>query len=137
MAKDKADEDIFEEMFEKQVHDFLDQHMHLIKEEQNVFKMAKKFEERYQYVIARSRENVDKKIENVKKRNEVLFNKLISDRKEVIKKEMDNIESDIAESLKEHDKISKEQEDILNLLYNEKKASLIEKILKELGFEFI
>jgi len=91
MSKREENEDIFEEMFEKQVHEFVDKHIHLIKEELNIFEMAKKFEDRYNFVISKTEERVQNKIDEIKAKNQVLYLRITSQRISQIETEIEQL----------------------------------------------
>jgi hypothetical protein len=137
MSRREESENIFEEMFEKQVHEFVDAHIHLIKEGLNVFEMAKKFEDRYDYVIAKTEEQVQKKIDTIKGRNQKMYLKIISQRISQIETEMEKLAEDIEKSLEEHNSISNNQEIKIKQIYDQNKDKLLKRIINILDFNFV
>jgi len=127
---------IFEQMFEKQVHDFVEQHDILLRENLNLFQMAKKFEERYDYVIETAKKRINDEISNAKLRNSSLHEELMNQRKELIEKEMEKLTLIINNTIQQH--LVKNQEDIAELekLYHDKKKELIDDIIKQIGINY-
>ncbi|MCP4761677.1 MAG: hypothetical protein GY870_07835 [archaeon] len=128
--------DLFEEMFEKQVHSFLDQHKHLIDTESNVFEMAKKFDERYRFVIFKGRDEINRKIEIIRERNKIFYQKIMRSRKKTIEEQFEKLQHDIDRSIEEHNNINMNQEEKLTKIYEKNKEQLINQILNELGLNF-
>ncbi len=128
--------DLFEEMFEKQVHSFLDQHKHLIEKETNVFEMAKKFDERYRFVIFKGRDEINRKIEIIRERNKIFYQKIINKRRKTIEKQFLKLQHDIDRSIEEHNNINKNQEEKLTTIYENNREQLVNQILDELGLNF-
>ena len=137
MPKTKETEDVFEQMFESQVHEFVEQHLNIINEESNVFKMAKKFEDRYDFVISKTKERVNIKISEVRKQNHNLYLKITQKRISLIENEMEKLKEDIEKSLEEHNEISSDQEEILSEIFTKKKSEILNDILNELSFKFL
>lgn len=133
----KKQEEIFEDMFESQVQGFMEQHEALLGEETNVFKMALKFEERYYYVIEQAKSQMNKKISDVKHKNQILYDEILTDKKAKIEDQFELLQEDIDRSLKEHDEICDRQEQKLRSLYSDKKNEFISKVLEELEVDFI
>ncbi|MBD3352126.1 MAG: hypothetical protein GF364_11620 [Candidatus Lokiarchaeota archaeon] len=55
----------------------------------------------------------------------------------IIKDEMKNLKHDIDKSIEEHKTITQNQKRKLEQIFNEKKDTLIQKLLLNMGFEFI
>lgn len=137
MPKSEETEDIFEQMFESKVHEFVEQHLNIINEESNVFKMAKKFEDRYDFVISKTKERINMKISETRKQNHNLYLKITQIRISLIENEMEKLTEAIEKSLEEHNEISSEQEKILSEIYTKKKSEILNNILNELSFKFL
>lgn len=137
MPKSEETEDIFEQMFESKVHEFVEQHLNIINEESNVFKMAKKFEDRYDFVISKTKERINMKISEIRKQNHNLYLKITQIRISLIENEMEKLTEAIEKSLEEHNEISSEQEKILSEIYTKKKSEILNNILNELSFKFL
>ena len=69
----------YEEMYTKQVSDFMETHGHIIEEEGDIFQMAKSFEERYDFVVSTARQQMDEEITEIKSRNDAFSERLINE----------------------------------------------------------
>lgn len=132
----KRHDEMFEEMFESQVHDFMEQHKELFEEDLNVFKMAMRFEERYDFVIDQAKKQMEGKIKKTKERNSQIREDILGEKKSRIEEKLKLLQADIDKSLEEHNQICSDQEKKLRNLYDEHRSELVDKIIKELGVEF-
>ena len=130
-------EEVFEDIFETQVQEFMEKHAYLIKEELNIFKMAKAIEDRYKFVTGKAKERSQERINKVKEQNKIFYQTLMNERKQILEKEMKNIERDIEKATKEYILYEKQQEEEQNKIFDKKKEELIEKIIKIIGLDVI
>ena len=135
VSKDIKSDSIFEAMFESQVHEFVEQHNHLF-EELNLFKMARAFEERYDYVITTATARVNSHIKRTKRKNNKLYNEIVEQRKDSINSEMDKMKISIEKSIKEHNNQNNDHIKKLNQVYKKNKEKLIDIILNEMEINF-
>lgn len=135
--------DIYEDMFEKQVHDYIEKHKeekfgkdHQTPKELNVFKIALELENRYNYIIKKAEERKDEAIKQIEKYNGELKRMILSEQRNNIEREMIALKNDIEESLEDHKKKEREMEDKIRKVYEENKQKILQEILDELGFNF-
>jgi hypothetical protein len=132
----KGPKKLYEDIYTKQVSDFMDTHGHIIEEEGNVFKMAKTFEDRYEFVISTAKDQMNEEIENTKTRNEAFYDKIINEHKNKLQEDFQNLKLDIELTLEEHEVKVEIQEKVLADIFQKNKEKLLNNGIKELGLGF-
>lgn len=132
----KGPKKLYEDIYTKQVSDFMDTHGHIIEEEGDMFKMASKFEERYDFVITTAKEQMIDEIEQIKTRNSEFSERLINEHKNRLLEDFQNLKLDIELTLEEHEVKVDIQMKVLEELYAKNKKNLLSEGIKELGLGF-
>jgi len=130
----KEPKKIYEDIYAKQVHEFMETYDHIIKEEDNIFKMAKSVEERYDFVILTAKQQIMDEINNIKTRNTEFYERLITEHKNHLVDDFHNLKLDIELTLEEHKVKVDVQMKLLGDIYTKNKKKLLSEGLKELGF---
>jgi hypothetical protein len=126
----------YEDIYIKQVSEFMETHSHLIEEEGDIFKMAKSFEERYDFVVSTARQHLEEEIIKVKSRNEAFFEHLINEHQNRLLEDFQNLKLDVELTLEEHEVKVDIQMKVLEDLYRKNKKKLIVEGIKDLGLGY-
>lgn len=132
----KGPKKTYEDIYTKQVSDFMETHGHIIEEEQDIFKMARNFEERYDFVVITAKQQMNDEIEDTKKRNHDFYKRLINEHQNKLLEDFQNLKLDIELTLEEHEVKVDIQMKVLEDLYKKNKAKLRTEGIKELGLGF-
>jgi hypothetical protein len=132
----EAPKKLFEDIYTKQVSDFMDAHGHIIEEEGNVFKMAKTFEDRYEFVISTAKDQMNEEIEETKTRNEAFYNNVINEHKNKLQEDFQNLKLDIELTLEEHEVKVDIQMKVLADIFQKNKEKLLKTGIEDLGLRF-
>lgn len=130
-------EEIYEDIFENQLNQYMDQISKSQIETFNAFEMAKIIEDRFDYIITKAKEKADNEISSVKDYNKSFAEKLISQRKSLIDSYMFNLQNDINKSIEEHNQICDKQIEKIRNKYKSNKDKLLKKFIECLGLEFL
>ncbi|TFG20019.1 MAG: hypothetical protein EU530_04560 [Promethearchaeota archaeon] len=126
----------YEDIYTKQVSDFMETHGHIIEEEGDIFQMAKNFEERYDFVISTAKQQMDDEIAEIKIRNDKFSEQLINEHQNRLLEDFQNLKLDIELTLEEHEVKVDIQMKVLEDLYKKNKKKLLDEGIKELGLGF-
>ncbi|MBN2155425.1 MAG: hypothetical protein JW776_05235 [Candidatus Lokiarchaeota archaeon] len=132
----KEPKKLYEDIYTKQVQDFMETHSHIIQEEGDVFKMARSFEERYDFVISTAKQQKKDEIYEVEIRNAKFYDQLINEHKNKLLEDFQNLKLDIELTLEEHEVKVDIQMKVLEDLYIKNKKKLIDMGIKELELGF-
>lgn len=130
-------EEIYEDIFENQLNQYMDQISKSQIDTFNAFEMAKIIEDRFDYIITKAKEKADNEISLVKDYNKSFAEKLISQRKSLIDNYMFNFQNDINKSIEEHNQICDKQIEKIRNKYKSNKDKLLKKFIECLGLEFL
>jgi hypothetical protein len=137
MSKAKKEpKKLYEDIYTKQVSDFMDTHGHIIEEEGNIFKMAKTFEDRYEFVISTAKDQMKEEIEETKTRNDAFHDKVINEHKNKLQEDFQNLKLDIELTLEEHDVKVDIQMKVLADIFQKNMEKLLKLGIEELGLGF-
>ena len=132
----KGPKKVYEDIYSKQVSEFMKTHGHIIEEEGDIFKMARSFEERYDFVISTAKNQMNEEIENVKVRNLEFSEHLINEHQNRLLEDFQNLKLDIELTLEEHEVKVDIQMKVLEEVYAKNKKKLIAEGIKELRLGF-
>ncbi len=132
----KEPKKLYEDIYSKQVSDFMETHGHIIEEEGDIFKMARTFENRYDFVISTSKEQMNEEIEQNKARNDAFYDNVINEQENKLQEDFQNLKLDIELTLEEHEVKVDIQMKVLEDLYSKNKEKLLEEGIKILGLDF-
>ncbi len=132
----KGPKKLYEDIYTKQVSDFMEKHGHLIQEEGDIFKMAKSFEERYDFVISTAKKQLNDEVEEVKHRNLEFSERLINEHKNKLLEDFQNLKLDIELTLEEHEVKVDIQMKVLEDVFAKNKTKILTEGIKELRLGF-
>jgi len=132
----KGPKKLYEDIYTKQVSDFMDAHGHIIEEEGNIFKMAKTFEDRYEFVISTAKDQMKEEIEATKTRNDAFLDNVINEHKNKLQEDFQNLKLDIELTLEEHDVKVDIQMKVLADVFQKNMEKLLKLGIEELGLGF-
>ena len=132
----KGPKKLYEDIYSKQVSDFMKTHGHIIEEEGDIFKMAKRFEDRYDFVISTAKKQMTDEITEVKTRNGEFSKRLINEHQNRLLEDFQNLKLDIELTLEEHEVKVDIQMKVLEEIFAKNKKKLIAEGMKELRLGF-
>jgi len=132
----KGPKKLYEDIYSKQVNEFMETHGHFIEEEGDIFKMAKSFEERYDFVISTAKKQMVDEIEEIKVRNADFYERLINEHKIKLLEDFQNLKLDIELTLEEHEVKVEIQMKVLEDIFKKNRKKLVVEGIKELGLGF-